>query len=274
MSDLTAEELALEAMLESRLEIISSRLQALHQATQQLNSQTQELSKAVDTKARRMYVVEDNLLRLQGKPGLSNMMLVNGAQPSRGHLFANKNSEIEEEIKMGFKTLRRKFQAAGAAVSTVGWWRHLKDKKNGSDPVPAVPVQITAAKSNSTKNEVTKLSVDTALANQHDQHDQQQEEALSPTMTGTSPVKPAVLSPKAMLSPTSSSTKRRTVDLQQIFTAPSPTTAKQPHQHYLISPSNQRAHPSLGLISPPTSPNAPDQSPTTGGLMRGQSLHS
>ncbi|KAG0228376.1 hypothetical protein B0O80DRAFT_428112 [Mortierella sp. GBAus27b] len=294
MSDLTAEELALEAMLESRLEIITARLETLNKGSRKLANETQELATAVNAKARRMYVIEDNLLRLQGKPGLSHLMLVNGAQPSRGQLFANKNSEIEEEIKMGFKTLRKKFQAAGSVVTTVGWWRHLKEKKEASNPaLSGVPVQVVATPVSGTnkvapvatssssssdkakaKSEVGKLSVDTTLANQLDT-EEQPEETLSPAMMHASPVKPAVFSPKAMLSPTSSSTKRRNIDLQEIFTAQTAAPSKQPHEHYLISPSTQRAHPSLGLFSPPMSPNNPPQSPTSGsGLSRGLSLRS
>jgi hypothetical protein len=310
MSDLTAEELALEAMLQSRLEIISARLQALSKATNDLASDTQVLSKSVDDKARRMYIVEDNLLKLQGKPGLSHLLLVQGAQPSRGQLFVAKNNEIEAEIKMGFKTLRRKFQAAGSAVATVGWLRHLAEKKKGnvtSDPaITGVPVVMTAtpvegadllarvpsmktdkSKSSKTgaaggagagaggaaKQEGAKvLSVDTVLANNPPEEElDQQEQVLSPTTakTRTPVVKPPpIVSPKAMLSPTSSSTKKRnTVDLAHMFTQNGP--AKQLHQHYLASPSTQRANPSLGLFSPSETPNGPILSPTTeGGFMR------
>ncbi|KAF9351145.1 hypothetical protein BGX34_000759 [Mortierella sp. NVP85] len=303
MSDLTAEELALEAMLQSRLEIISARLQALSKATTALASDTHALSKSVDDKARRMYMVEDNLLKLQGKPGLSHLLLVQGSQPSRGQLFVAKNNEIEAEIKMGFKTLRRKFQAAGSAVATVGWLRHLAEKKKKgnvtSDPaITGVPVAMTAtpvegdlvrvpstktksktgataaAAGGGAKQEGAKaLSVDTVLANNppEEQLDQQeQQQVLSPTTAKTrTPVKPPpIISPKAMLSPTSSSTKKRnTVDLAHMFTQNAP--AKQLHQHYLASPSTQRAHPSLGLFSPSETPNGPILSPTTeGGFMR------
>ncbi|KAK3817606.1 MAG: hypothetical protein J3Q66DRAFT_400964 [Benniella sp.] len=306
MSDLTAEELALEAMLQSRLEIISARLQALSKATNDLASHTQALSKSVDDKARRMYIVEDNLLKLQGKPGLSHLLLVQGAQPSRGQLFVAKNNEIEAEIKMGFKTLRRKFQAAGSAVATVGWLRHLAEKKKGnvtSDPaITGVPVAMTATpveggdivrvpsmKTDKTKSSKTGataaaggggakqegakvLSVDTVLANNppEEQLDQQQQQVLSPTTAKTrTPVKPPpIISPKALLSPTSSSNKKRnTVDLAHMFTQNAP--AKPLHQHFLASPSTQRANPSLGLFSPAETPNGPILSPTTeGGFMR------
>ncbi|KAG0364672.1 hypothetical protein BC939DRAFT_461266 [Gamsiella multidivaricata] len=282
MSGLTAEEMAFEAMIESRLEHISSRLNALTQATQHLFSETQDLHNTFQAKAHRMYAIEDNLLRLQGKPGLSNLLLVNGAQPRRGNYKSIGSGEIEE-IKMGVKTLRRKFQAAGNVVSTVGWWRHLKDKAAAS--ASGVPLEITATpvvkseedavktKTSDTKSDlVAKLSIDTSLPAQPQQ-------VLTPSAdtapTSHTLTKPAIISPKTMLSPTSSSTKKRnTLNLQQIFTPPPSATAKQLHQHYVSSPSSQRAHPSLGLYSPPMSPNAVPSATNTNSLMQGLSLRS
>ncbi|KAG0011647.1 hypothetical protein BGZ80_000533 [Entomortierella chlamydospora] len=238
-ADLTAEELALEAMLESRLEIISAQ-----------------------AKAKRMYIIEDNLLRLQGKPGLSNQYLVNGSQPRKN--LGIGNDELEE-FKMGVKTLRRKFQAAGAVVSTVGWWRHLKEKEKAkAEGAATAKLEITATPSKElqdavkTSGNIKKLSVDTALAMES-----------TPTTTVTSPtqVKSPILSPKAMLSPTSSSTRRRaTMDLQQIF---SPPPVVKPVRHI------ERANPALGLISPPMSPEGPIQPSSVGStLTRGLSLRS
>ncbi|KAG0372903.1 hypothetical protein BGX24_012432 [Mortierella sp. AD032] len=246
MNDLTAAELELEALLESRLEILTTRLRAFTQATQALFAETQQLHQVVQAKARRMYIIEDNILRLQGKPGLPHLFTESGVQrrPTVGGIG---NNEIED-IKMGVKTLRRKFQAAGAVVSTVGWWRHLKEKENASKvalvsdvpDVPAVPVTLAAS--------AAKLSIDTSQA---------------------------VVSPKAVLSPTSSSTKKRnTLALQEIFAA-SPTT-KPLHQHYALSPTSERANPALGLFSPPLSPRTAQGPSAMSGnsLMRGLSLRS
>ncbi|KAI1299084.1 hypothetical protein EDD11_006504 [Mortierella claussenii] len=272
--NLTAEELALEAMLESRLEIISARLSALKTASTQLYSETQALSKVVEARAKRIYIIEDYLLRLQGKPGLSNQYLVHGSQP-RQNLGIN-NNEIED-IKMGVKTLRRKFQAAGAVVSTVGWWRHLKDKAATGGTSTTAALETTATTSTINKGSrndiITKLSVDTSLANAAIPPSPPSSTAPSEstTMASFKPLKSP--SPKTLLSPTSSSTKKRnTMDLQQIFTPPAASaTTKQLHQHYIMSPSKERAHPSLGLISPPMSPNTTSNSSS---LMRGLSLRS
>ncbi|KAF9164642.1 hypothetical protein BGX21_003440 [Mortierella sp. AD011] len=263
-ADLTAEELAFEAMLESRLEIISARINAFRASSKQLHTETQDLYNAIDAKAKRVYIVEDNLLRLQGKPGLSNQYLVNGSQPRRN--LGIGNDELEE-FKMGVKTLRRKFQAAGAVVSTVGWWRHLKEKEKAKAEgaaAAAAKLEITATPSKGpqdavkTSGNIKKLSVDTTLAMES-----------TPTTTVTSPtqVKSPIFSPKAMLSPTSSSTRKRaTMDLQQIF---SPPPAVKPVRHI------ERANPALGLISPPMSPEDPIQPSSIGStLTRGLSLRS
>ncbi|KAF9548633.1 hypothetical protein EC957_005872 [Mortierella hygrophila] len=272
MKDLTAAELELEALLESRLEILSTRLQAFTQATQALFAETQELHKAVQAKARRMYVIEDNILRLQGKPGLPHLFTESGLQrrPTAGGIG---NNEIED-IKMGVKTLRRKFQAAGAVVSTVGWWRHLKEKENkaasvGKVPaVPAIPITATSA--------AAKLSIDTSSAAIQDSQPPSPPASISPVVDIPAvPARQAVVSPKAVLSPTSPSTKKRnTMALQDIFTA-SPTT-KPLHQHYALSPSTERANPALGLYSPPLSPRTAQGPSATSGnsLMRALSLRS
>ncbi|KAF9438158.1 hypothetical protein BGZ76_009448 [Entomortierella beljakovae] len=260
-TDLTAEELALEAMLESRLEIISSRLAALKEASKQLQNETQELYKVVDAKAKRMYTIEDFLLRLQGKPGLSNQALVNGCQPRKN--LGIDNSEIEE-FKMGVRTLRKKFQAASTAISTVGWWRHLKEKEAKKTEVvinapvsaeaPLKKLGATGKAGNNIKNDV-KLTVDTVLAMQ------------SATPATSTEVKSPIIPLKSMLSPTSSSTKKRTtMDLQQIF---SPVSAKSV-QKRLIGDA-ERANPALGLLSPPTSPQV---QATGSSLTRGLSLRS
>ncbi|KAK3818114.1 MAG: hypothetical protein J3R72DRAFT_460349 [Linnemannia gamsii] len=272
MNDLTAAELELEALLESRLEILTTRLRAFTQATQALFAETQQLHQVVQAKARRMYIIEDNILRLQGKPGLPHLFTESGVQrrPTVGGIG---NNEIED-IKMGVKTLRRKFQAAGAVVSTVGWWRHLKEKENASKvalvsdvpDVPAVPVTLAAS--------AAKLSIDTSVTAIQDSLPPSPPASTSPVVD-TPPAKQAVVSPKAVLSPTSSSTKKRnTLALQEIFAA-SPTT-KPLHQHYALSPTSERANPALGLFSPPLSPRTAQGPSATSGnsLMRGLSLRS
>ncbi|KAG0263357.1 hypothetical protein BGZ95_003814 [Linnemannia exigua] len=273
MKDLTAAELELEALLESRLEILSTRLHAFTQATQALFAETQQLHQVVQAKARRMYIIEDNILRLQGKPGLPHLFTESGVQrrPTAGGIG---NNEIED-IKMGVKTLRRKFQAAGAVVSTVGWWRHLKEKENAAkvalvSDVPAVPaLPVTPVEA-----ATAKLSIDTSITAIQDPLPPSPPASTSP-VTATPPARQAVVSPKAVLSPTSSSTKKRnTLALQEIFTA-SPTT-KPLHQHYALSPSTERANPALGLFSPPLSPRSAQGPSATSGnsLMRGLSLRS
>ncbi|KAG9324026.1 hypothetical protein KVV02_003505 [Mortierella alpina] len=280
MSDITAAELALEALLESRLEIIAARLQALTPSTKLLHSEAQTSFKDMQAKYRRLQIIEDYLLRLQGKPGLSHLYTDAGAQPRR-HVGIG-SSEIEE-IKMGVKTLRRKFQAAGVAVSTVGWWRHLKDK-DAASPVAVVAVEDQNNNSNNktVDNSVTAVAtvMDAPVASDNKSAGGNPAAKLS---IDTSIATPAIiskkaaplLSPKTILSPTSSSNKKRnTLALQQIFT---PTTATKPlHEHYATSPSSQRAHPSLGLFSPPMSPFGPGGESATAenSLGRGLSLHS
>ncbi|KAF9966120.1 hypothetical protein BGZ70_003250 [Mortierella alpina] len=282
MSDVTAAELALEALLESRLEIIAARLQALTPSTKLLHSEAQASFKEIQAKYRRLQIIEDYLLRLQGKPGLSHLYTDAGAPPRR---YVGIGSSEIEEIKMGVKTLRRKFQAAGVAVSTVGWWRHLKEKDVAS-PVAIVAVEdlSNSTHGNNKTHDNTATPV-AAAAEEEAPVASDKSAASSPAAKlsiDTSIAMPAVskkaaplLSPKAVLSPTSSSNKKRnTLALQQIFT---PLTATKPlHEHFATSPSSQRAHPSLGLFSPPMSPFGPGGDPATAenSLARGLSLHS
>ncbi|KAF9294019.1 hypothetical protein BGZ74_011459 [Mortierella antarctica] len=240
MKDLTAAELALEALLESRLEILTARINKLHEDSHQLYTSTQALSSVFQAKFKRVYYVEDHLLRLQGKPGLSDQYLENGSQPSKGV-----NSKDLENFKMGVKTLRRKFQAAGAVASTVGWWRHLKEKSPNKVNLAVVPPAPTVVETHvkTTKGTPPALTIETTL-----------------------PVEPPS---EALMSP---NTKRKnTLALQQIFSSPPPTSAKPLHQHYITSPSSERANPALGLYSPPLSPKG--TSPINS-LMRGLSLRS
>lgn len=241
MKDLTAAELALEALLESRLEILTARINKLHQDTHQLYTSTQALSSVYQAKFKRVYYVEDHLLRLQGKPGLSEQYLENGSQPSKGI-----NSKDLENFKMGVKTLRRKFQAAGAVASTVGWWRHLKEnnlnKVNLSVvPTPAPIVVETPVKAE--KETPPALTIETAL-----------------------PVEPPS---EALMSPNTK--KMNTLALQQLFNSPPPSSPKPLHQHYITAGSSERANPALGLYSPPQSPKGTGP---INSLMRGLSLRS
>ncbi|KAG0205492.1 hypothetical protein BGX33_007892 [Mortierella sp. NVP41] len=274
MSDITAAELELEALLESRLELLGARLRAFTQATQALFAETQELHKVVQAKARRMYIIEDNLLRLQGKPGLPHLFTEAGSSQRR-QTSGIGNNEIED-IKMGVKTLRRKFQAAGAVVSTVGWWRHLKEKEKAIEKVTTTTADTSTTTTTSTPIATSaKLSIDTSSAAIQETQQPSPPPAAEPTSpVAAVPARQPVLSPKAVLSPTSASTKKRnTLALQEIFTATVPT--KPLHQHYVLSPSNERANPALGLYSPPLSPKTQGPDATFGNsLMRGLSLRS
>ncbi|KAF9930658.1 hypothetical protein FBU30_000198 [Linnemannia zychae] len=279
MKELTAAELELEALLESRLEILGARLKVFNEATLALLAETQALHTSVQAKARRMYIIEDNLLRIQGKPGLPHLFTENGSQrrPTAGGIG---NNEIED-IKMGVKTLRRKFQAAGAVVSTVGWWRHLKDKEKTTavQAVPGLPSSTTTATTVTatlTTDTPAKLSIDTS-SSVFTQDPLSPPTSTSPDQTTATaaPARRSILSPKAILSPTSSSTKKRnTTALQDIFT--SAPTNKPLHQHYILSPSSERANPALGLNSPPLSPRTTENPSLASGnsLMRSFSLRS
>ncbi|KAF9408744.1 hypothetical protein BGZ94_002209 [Podila epigama] len=120
-ADSTAATLAMEAMIEERLGQLTRRLHAFNEQSFDLYARTQALAAEFQVKARRLYQVEDHLLKIQGKPGLSEHYLVNGPQPRR-------LTNDLEELRMGVKTLRKKFQVAGNVVSTVGWWTQLKEK--------------------------------------------------------------------------------------------------------------------------------------------------
>ncbi|KAG0047713.1 hypothetical protein BGZ83_007284 [Gryganskiella cystojenkinii] len=290
--DLMAEELALEALFESRLEAISTRLQALTQATQQLFADTMTLSNNLQPKYRRVYVIEDFMMRLQGKPGLSNQYLENGSQPRRSGVAIPSFGQQEiDDIKMGVKTLRRKFQAAGVAVTTVGWWRHLKgnkqeqgDGQEGQPFSPSIlnkvqpPLSIDTVSSTTTTTSTTAGAPSSPLppAPEDEQEQPASREATpSPTPKTPTAFKMAV-SPKELLSPVSPTTKKRNTlpALQQIFSPGSSSSSTKPH--YLSSPIViVPANPALGLNSPPMSPtNNLDESHQGNSLMRGLSLRS
>ncbi|KAF9109088.1 hypothetical protein BGX27_008015 [Mortierella sp. AM989] len=127
-ADSEAARSAMEAMVQARLDQITARLNNFNAQSHELHAQSQQLDKAFHDKAKRLYLVEDNLLRLQGKPGLSEEYLENGPRPRR-------LTNDLEELRMGVKTLRGKFQAAGSAVSAVGWWNKLKDVRDNWQPI-------------------------------------------------------------------------------------------------------------------------------------------
>ncbi|KAG0365774.1 hypothetical protein BC939DRAFT_450267 [Gamsiella multidivaricata] len=111
---------AMEAMIQTRLDIITKRLDRFNTQSQEIQIQTEQLAKSFQEKAKRLYKVEDHLLRVQGKPGLSEAYLEDG--PRRRRL-----TNDLDELSMGVRTLRRKFQAASTAVSAINWLSNLKD---------------------------------------------------------------------------------------------------------------------------------------------------
>ncbi|KAF9174247.1 hypothetical protein BGX21_000757 [Mortierella sp. AD011] len=119
-ADSEAARTAMEAMVQARLDQITKRLNNFNSRSHELHARTQELDKVIHEKTKRLYVVEDHLLRLQGKPGLSEEYLQKGPRPRR-------LTNDLEELRMGVKTLRGKFQAAGSVVTTAGWLKQLKD---------------------------------------------------------------------------------------------------------------------------------------------------
>lgn len=121
-ADSEASRLALEALIQKRLDRITQRLDEFNFESHELYARTETLAKTFHDNAKRLYKVEDHLLRVQGKPGLSDAYLENGGPPQRRRL-----THDLEELRMGVKTLRKKFQVAGSVVSTVEWWKRLKD---------------------------------------------------------------------------------------------------------------------------------------------------
>lgn len=118
-ADSTAARLAMEAMIQERLDQLTRRLDDFNQQSFDLYTRTQQLAAEFQAKSKRLYQVEDHLLKVQGKPGLSDDFLAHGPQPRR-------LTNDLEELRMGVKTLRKKFQIAGSVVATVGWWQHMK----------------------------------------------------------------------------------------------------------------------------------------------------
>ncbi|KAF9358650.1 hypothetical protein BGX26_001215 [Mortierella sp. AD094] len=151
-ADSEAARTAMEAMVQARLDRITERLNNFNSQSHELHVQTQQLAKVFHEKAKRLYLVEDHLLRLQGKPGLSEEYLENGSRPRR-------LTNDLEELRMGVKTLRRKFQAAGSVVATVGWWKQLKDVSDKWQPIDTPSSSATGSNTGSVRDSGIESSI-------------------------------------------------------------------------------------------------------------------
>ncbi|KAF9312259.1 hypothetical protein BG003_006458 [Podila horticola] len=144
-----------EAMIQERLDQLTRRLDVFNQQSFDLYTRTQQLAAEFQAKSKRLYQVEDHLLKIQGKPGLSDDFLAHGPQPRR-------LTNDLEELRMGVKTLRKKFQMAGSVVATVGWWQHLKQNSTG-ESLPGTGKPLTPMRTFSKKKE--KLSLEKIFTN-------------------------------------------------------------------------------------------------------------
>ncbi|KAF8962385.1 hypothetical protein BGZ46_001173 [Entomortierella lignicola] len=142
-ADSEAARTAMEAMIQARLDQITKRLERFNSQSHELHAKTQQLDKVFHEKSKRLYMVEDHLLRLQGKPGLSESNPVIGRRPRR-------LTNDLDELSMGVKTLRRKFQIAGSTVATVGWRKQLKDVRDQWQPIDSEIVDIENLNQNRT----------------------------------------------------------------------------------------------------------------------------
>ncbi|KAF9964492.1 hypothetical protein BGZ70_006374 [Mortierella alpina] len=129
-ADSTAARMAMEAMVQAKLDQITLRLDEFNYQSHDLHARTQELAVEFQAKAKRLYQVEDHLLRVQGKPGLSEHYLESGGVGKKPRRLTNDL----EELSLGVKTLRNRFQVAGTvAATTVGWLAQLREKKGHQD---------------------------------------------------------------------------------------------------------------------------------------------
>ncbi|KAG0238080.1 Trimeric GatFAB AmidoTransferase(AdT) complex subunit [Actinomortierella wolfii] len=229
-SEINAENEALEALLRDRLNNITERLHNLTQQTTDLYDQTKNLANVIHEKQRRLYHIEDHLLQLQGKPGLSELYLENGSQPRR------LTKELDE-LRMGVKTLRRKFQAASNVITTAGWWRHLKvdtDKANKSaSPSSAASAGISDNKARSPVLVASPV-------------------AFSPTRSSRSTVSlDKIFTSPASPTSSSTTTSAKSGGSQTAFPSSRDWAAKNPS---VTSPSSEQANPSHALRSPPLTP--------------------
>ncbi|KAF9974709.1 hypothetical protein BGZ73_001828 [Actinomortierella ambigua] len=226
-SEINAENEALEALLRDRVNSLAERLRVVTQQSKDVHAQAMALGKVFHEKQKRLYQIEDHLLRVQGKPGLSELYLENGSQP-------RSLTKDLEEFRMGVKTLRRKFQAAGTVVTTAGWWRHLHADSKATDK------NASSASTSSTGNKDDKPRSPVIATSPV---------SLTPT---TRQSRPAVsleifTSPT---SPTSSSFSRPGASSSSLL---SPRDGAS-RDHYHNTPASERANPSLGLRSPPLTP--------------------
>ncbi|KAF9929183.1 hypothetical protein FBU30_001796 [Linnemannia zychae] len=240
-ADSEASRLALEAMILKRLERITQRLDNFNSQSHELHARTEELAKSFHEKAKRLYKVEDHMLRVQGKPGLSEAYLEDaGPRPRR-------LTNDLEELRMGVKTLRKKFQVAGSVVSAVEWWKRLKE--DGQEK-----------HSNSSNDNI-------------DQKDDSVVSTASPSVSAASPIvseRRRSSSLSSSSSPSSPSSFIRTVSrkegqtLQKIMTAPDAfsTMYTAPTTYDTVS-SPDSLHPradvsvAQSLRSPPLTPKGP-----------------
>ncbi|KAF9950104.1 hypothetical protein BGZ72_008164 [Mortierella alpina] len=128
-ADSTAVRMAMEAMVQAKLDRITLRLDEFNYQSHDLYARTQALAIEFQAKAKRLYQVEDHLLRVQGKPGLSEHYLDSGGMGKKPRRLTNDL----EELSLGVKTLRNRFQVAGTVATTVGWLTQLKEKKARPD---------------------------------------------------------------------------------------------------------------------------------------------
>lgn len=246
-ADSEASRLALEALIQKRLDRITQRLDEFNFQSHDLHARTEILAKSFHDNAKRLYKVEDHLLRVQGKPGLSDAYLENGGPTQRRRL-----TNDLEELRMGVKTLRKKFQVAGSVVSTVEWWKRLKDGEQDS----------TAGDGDSSP---ARTENDQSLNNLT---------VSSPSSFPLSASTPPVVVSERSRSPSSSSSSSsfsRTVSrkegqaLQKIMTAPDATatiyvTPSTSTQDTIPFPDSSLPHASAaaqGLRSPPLTPKGP-----------------
>ncbi|KAG0054109.1 hypothetical protein BGZ90_006045 [Linnemannia elongata] len=251
-ADSEASRLALEALIQKRLDRITQRLDEFNFQSHELYARTEILAKSFHDNAKRLYKVEDHLLRVQGKPGLSEAYLENGGATQRRRL-----TNDLEELRMGVKTLRKKFQVAGSVVSTVEWWKRLKS--DGQDSTAGVGDSNPA----------------------HTEDDQSSEELTVSSPSSSSPlsasISPVIVSEKSrspsLLPSSSSSSFSRTMSrkegqaLQKILTAPDATatvyvTPSTSTQDTIPSPDSSlpcgtSAAAAQGLRSPPLTPKNP-----------------
>ncbi|CAO3571176.1 unnamed protein product [Mortierella alpina] len=129
-ADSTAARMAMETMVQAKLDRITLRLDEFNYKSHDLHARTQELAIEFQAKAKRLYQVEDHLLRVQGKPGLSEHYLESGGVGKKPRRLTNDL----EELSLGVKTLRNRFQVAGTVAATsVGWLAQLREKKGHQD---------------------------------------------------------------------------------------------------------------------------------------------